>query len=148
MILRHILPNAMVATMTFLPFILSGSVMTLMWSQSTDSGGLPRERWIVGTACSHHRLAWVHPFVDGNGRTARALFYWSMLKSGYWLSEYVSISSVLKKSQSAYVRAYLHSESDGSDMTYFIGRETLIVPPDMPWFDRLRERLEVGSGAR
>jgi len=26
---RHLLPNAMVATMTFLPFILSGSVMTL-----------------------------------------------------------------------------------------------------------------------
>ncbi len=28
-IFRHLLPNAMVATMTFLPFILSGSVMTL-----------------------------------------------------------------------------------------------------------------------
>jgi microcin C transport system permease protein len=29
LIFRHLLPNAMVATMTFLPFILSGSVMTL-----------------------------------------------------------------------------------------------------------------------
>jgi KUP system potassium uptake protein len=32
---------------------------------------------------------------------------------------------------------------DPTDMTYFIGRETLIVPPDMPRFDRLRERLYV-----
>ena len=26
---------------------------------------------VVGLACAHHRLVWVHPFVDGNGRTAR-----------------------------------------------------------------------------
>jgi Fic family protein len=29
------------------------------------------ERLVVGNACAHHRLAWVHPFIDGNGRTAR-----------------------------------------------------------------------------
>ena len=26
---------------------------------------------VVGAMCSHHRLLWVHPFPDGNGRTAR-----------------------------------------------------------------------------
>ena len=30
-----------------------------------------RERAVVGAACAHHRLLWVHPFLDGNGRTAR-----------------------------------------------------------------------------
>ncbi|MGH7865629.1 MAG: Fic family protein, partial [Candidatus Binataceae bacterium] len=29
------------------------------------------EALLIGIACSHHRLAWVHPFVDGNGRGAR-----------------------------------------------------------------------------
>lgn len=29
------------------------------------------EALLIGTACSHHRLAWIHPFIDGNGRTAR-----------------------------------------------------------------------------
>jgi Fic family protein len=29
------------------------------------------ESLLIGIACSHHRLAWVHPFMDGNGRTAR-----------------------------------------------------------------------------
>lgn len=34
--------------------------------------GLPgTEALVVGTACSHHRLAWIHPFIDGNGRVAR-----------------------------------------------------------------------------
>lgn len=26
---------------------------------------------LVGAACAHHRLLWIHPFIDGNGRTAR-----------------------------------------------------------------------------
>ena len=29
------------------------------------------EALLIGAACSHHRLAWVHPFIDGNGRAAR-----------------------------------------------------------------------------
>lgn len=29
------------------------------------------EALLVGTACSHHRLVWVHPFIDGDGRAAR-----------------------------------------------------------------------------
>ena len=47
----------------------------------------------------HFMIAYMHPFVDGNGRTARALFYWYMLKSGYWLTEYLSISRVIAKSK-------------------------------------------------
>ena len=30
-----------------------------------------KESLLIGAACAHHRLAWVHPFIDGNGRTAR-----------------------------------------------------------------------------
>lgn len=68
----------------------------------------------------HFWLAYDHPFVDGNGRTARALFYWSMLRQGYWLTEYVSISSVIKRARAQYDRAYLYTETDGNDATYFV----------------------------
>jgi Fic family protein len=67
----------------------------------------------------HFQLAYDHPFVDGNGRTARALFYWSMLRNGYWLTEYLSISSVLRKAPGQYARAFLHTETDGADLGYF-----------------------------
>ena len=68
----------------------------------------------------HFMIGYDHPFVDGNGRTARALFYWMMLRNGYWLSEYISISSVIKDAPVQYGRAYLETETDESDLTYFI----------------------------
>jgi Fic family protein len=68
----------------------------------------------------HFWLAYDHPFVDGNGRTARALFYWSMLRHDYWLFEFVSISRTIKKAPVKYGRAFLHTESDDNDLTYFI----------------------------
>ena len=75
---------------------------------------------VVRAALLHFWLAYDHPFVDGNGRTARALFYWSMLRSGYWLCEYLSISGVVKKMPGQYMRAYLYSETDSNDATYFV----------------------------
>lgn len=68
----------------------------------------------------HFMIGYDHPFVDGNGRTARALFYWSMLRSGYWLAEFISISHILRKAPAQYGRAYLYTETDEGDTTYFL----------------------------
>ncbi len=68
----------------------------------------------------HFMVAYVHPFSDGNGRTARALFYWYMLKQGYWLTEYMSISRVIAKSKKSYEKAYLYTEADNMDIGYFV----------------------------
>ncbi|MDX2052734.1 MAG: Fic family protein [Polyangiaceae bacterium] len=48
------------------------SVPPLLEAWSATYRSLPGvEKLVVGVACSHHRLLWVHPFLDGNGRTAR-----------------------------------------------------------------------------
>lgn len=48
------------------------SVPLLLEHWGARYGALPgREQAIVGAACAHHRLLWIHPFPDGNGRTAR-----------------------------------------------------------------------------
>lgn len=75
---------------------------------------------IVRAIILHFQLAYDHPFVDGNGRTARALFYWSVLRSGYWMFEYISISKVIKMAPSKYGKAFLYCETDDNDTTYFI----------------------------
>lgn len=82
---------------------------------------------VVRAVILHFQLGFEHPFVDGNGRTARALFYWSMLSQGYWLAEYLSISSILKHAPSQYARSFLHTETDGNDLTYFLDYQLSVV---------------------
>ncbi len=68
----------------------------------------------------HFMISYMHPFVDGNGRTARALFYWYMLQQDYWLTEYMSISRVIAKSKNSYEKAFLYTECDEKDLGYFV----------------------------
>jgi Fic family protein len=75
----------------------------------------------------HFWLAYDHPFVDGNGRTARALFYWSMLRYNYWLFEFVSISQIIRKAPVRYGRTFLYTETDDNDLTYFIRYNLRII---------------------
>jgi Fic family protein len=75
----------------------------------------------------HFWIAYDHPFVDGNGRTARALFYWSMLRNGYWLAEYFSISHEILKAPKQYYRAFLYTETDGNDLNYFLLHQLEVV---------------------
>ena len=75
---------------------------------------------IVKGIIIHFMLAYIHPFVDGNGRTARSLFYWYMMKQGYWLIEYMSVSRIIYKAKKQYENAFLYTEYDDNDLTYFI----------------------------
>jgi Fic family protein len=87
------------------------------------ANGKTPDHWlhpIVRAIILHFWLAFDHPFVDGNGRTARSLFYWSMLRNGYPLFEYVSISRLIRKAQGQYSQAFLYTETDENDLTYFI----------------------------
>lgn len=82
---------------------------------------------VIRAIILHFWLAYDHPFVDGNGRTARAVFYWSMLRSGFWLFEFVSISQQILQSPKKYYLAFLHTESDGNDLNYFILHQLGVV---------------------
>lgn len=68
----------------------------------------------------HFWLAYDHPFEDGNGRTARTLFYWCMRRKGYWLTEYLTISTILRRAPAKYGRSFLLTETDAGDTTHFI----------------------------
>lgn len=75
---------------------------------------------VVKAIALHFAVGYVHPFVDGNGRTARAVFHWYMLKQDYWLFEYLPISRLFLKAPAKYARSYLYSETDNGDITHFV----------------------------
>lgn len=75
---------------------------------------------VIKAVILHFWLAYEHPYVDGNGRTARALFYWYLLKHRYWIFKYISISNAILASGKRYYTAFLDSENEGNDLNYFI----------------------------
>ncbi len=97
---------------------------------------------VVRAILLHFMLGYDHPFSDGNGRCARALFYWSMARQGYWLVEYLSISSILRQAPGQYARAYLHTETDGNDATYFLLHQLEVMQSAV---DRLKAYLKEKS---
>lgn len=90
----------------------------------------------------HFMMGYNHFFEDGNGRTARALFYWFMLRKGYWLTQYISISEPLKNAPSLYGQAYLHTEQDGDDLTYFFLHQTRVIRQAIESWDAYLERKQ------
>jgi Fic family protein len=98
---------------------------------------------VVRAIALHFWLAYDHPFCDGNGRTARALFYWAMLHQGYWLFEFISISSVINKARGQYERSLLLSESDDNDLTYFLLAQVKVIQQSIA---SLQQRLEGMEG--
>jgi Fic family protein len=82
---------------------------------------------VVRAILLHFWLAYDHPFEDGNGRTARILFFWLMRVRGYWLAEYLPISRFIRKAPAKYARAFLETETDGGDATYFLVHQLDVI---------------------
>lgn len=82
---------------------------------------------LIKACILHFMVGFIHPFHDGNGRAARALFYGYMLRCGYSAFQHISISKLLKKASTAYAKAYCYSETDEMDLTYFVDYQCSIV---------------------
>jgi Fic family protein len=82
---------------------------------------------VIRAILLHFWLAYDHPFEDGNGRTARILFFWLMRTRGYWLAEYLPISRFIRNAPAQYARAFMETETDSGDTTYFLLHQLGII---------------------
>ena len=91
----------------------------------------------------HYTIAFIHPFEDGNGRVARTLFYWYMIRSGYWAMEYLALSRYIKEHKGKYEESYIFGETDGNDMTYFFLYNLKALSDSLDMFiDYLKRKTE------
>ena len=74
---------------------------------------------VRGILC-HYFVAYIHPFFDGNGRAARTLFYFKMIKNDLKFVELLSISANLKKHGKRYEKSFELVKEHDLDMTFFI----------------------------
>lgn len=82
---------------------------------------------LVKGCALHFALGFEHPFRDGNGRIARALFYWFMFKSGYMSFLHISISERILVAPQKYGQSYVHTETDEMDLTYFLDYQARMI---------------------
>lgn len=95
---------------------------------------------VIKAIILHFMLGYEHAFRDGNGRMARAIFYWFMLKNGYDIFEYISISKIIKENHKDYGMSYLSVQKDYGDLTYFIDFNVSVI---LNAVDELQEYLRV-----
>jgi Fic family protein len=93
---------------------------------------------VIKASILHFMIGYEHPFPDGNGRTARAVFYWYALRAGYSLFEYIPISERIRAGYARYPQAYIDTELDEGDLTYFILYKLDIIEQSL---DRFSSRL-------
>lgn len=75
---------------------------------------------VIKASFIHFYFVYIHPFFDGNGRTARALFYYFMIKNDYEFFKYFSISAVVQKTKIQYYKSIKDVEDCNADITYFL----------------------------
>ena len=75
---------------------------------------------LVRALVVHFMMGYDHYFVDGNGRTARVIAQWVMLREGFFLMDFVPVSRLLRKAPAQYARSFLEVEQDEGDLTYFL----------------------------
>lgn len=109
---------------------------------SGENGG-PFIDPVIKAVILHFMIGYEHPFSDGNGRTARALFYWYLMKKGYEVCQYISISKLLKEAPIQYGKSYLQSETDENDLTYFIDYQVnMTLKATQALLDHLKRKTE------
>ncbi len=99
----------------------------------------------VKASILHYCLAYIHPFVDGNGRSARALFYWFLIKENYWMFKFLPISLQIKKMdwRPGYDRAFQYVETDESDITYFLSYKLKLATNAIQYFIKKKKKKQV-----
>lgn len=75
---------------------------------------------LVKALIVHFMMGYDHYFVDGNGRTARVIAQWVMLREGFFLMDFVPVSRLLRQATAQYARSFLYVEQDEGDLTYFL----------------------------
>ena len=104
------------------------SMMNILYEYTNESDDKKKfTHPVIKAVLLHFYLSYIHPFNDGNGRTARALFYWYMLNKGYWMFESLTISRIFIKAPAQYARTFLYTEMDELDLTYFISFNIKII---------------------
>jgi Fic family protein len=68
---------------------------------------------VIQAGIAQHRLVWIHPFVDGNGRSARMFTTMLLYQRGYDFKYLFELSSYYNRDRDAYYQALRTADTTG-----------------------------------
>src|SRR3989344_491878 len=89
----------------------------LQWLSSDGKEGIHS---VLKAGIVHYELVRIHPFLDGNGRVARALSTMVLFKEGYDIRRFFSIEEYFDNNASDYYKALQSVENEGGDLTLWL----------------------------
>lgn len=99
----------------------------LVWLQQTEDDQIPCP---LQAGIAHYQYATIHPYYDGNGRTARLLTSWILHHCGYGLKGIYSLEDYYAQDLQAYYKAL----SKGPSHNYYFGRAEADITPWLEYF--------------
>ncbi len=76
---------------------------------------------VLRAAIAHYQLVYIHPFIEGNGRTARAMATLLLYTLGYDFKRFFSIEQYFDSDVDAYYQALLSAQQTAEqDLTYWL----------------------------
>ncbi len=128
---QNVIRNAKTKSITYMPpeaMDVPGLMTDLcQWLVADETTELPIP---IVAGLLHYQFVTIHPYLDGNGRTARLLTTWLMHKEGYDLGGIYSLEEHYAKNLSAYYA----SLSLGPSHNYYFGRNEADLTPWLEYF--------------
>jgi Fic family protein len=87
------------------------------WSQSDVAKATHP---IIRAAITHYQLVYIHPFIEGNGRSARAMATLLLYSLGYDFKRFFSLEQYFDNDVDSYYQALLSVQQSAGDATYWL----------------------------
>ena len=94
---------------------------------------------VLKSGIVHYELVRIHPFLDGNGRVARALATLILYQDGYDIRKFFSLEEYFDKDAVSYYEALQSVEKNDGDLTPWLEYFTLGLSIEL---SKIRERVE------
>ena len=87
------------------PYLMDRFISFITEKLQTDDATWHKPLWVIRPIIAHLYFAWIHPFGDGNGRTARLIELYLLLKAGIPIPSAHILSDYYNRSRGRYYQA-------------------------------------------
>ena len=112
-----------------------GTEALVQWLEAATRSAHP----IIASACAHYEIARLHPFLDGNGRVARALATWVLYHRGFDTQHLFAVDQYFKEDHEGYYQALQRVHKEHDNLTSWLEYVALAV---LDTLNRTCQRLE------